>query len=102
MVPGIRAGRPDRPGQTVQMKTQRAAHTAVQQQRYNKGTFLARLAKALRRHGAAVRTARTSLSVMRDITDQLARLTSKDSKSSSNGDIPARHGMRGPVHPPRC
>jgi hypothetical protein len=77
------------------------ARTAMRQKRYDESTFSARLAEALRRHGTAVRTARTSSSMMRDITDQLARLTSKEDKSSSNEDVPARHGTRGPERPPR-
>jgi hypothetical protein len=97
-IPRIRTGWPDRPGRTAQMKTQRAAHTTTRQQRYNEGTFSARLAEALRQHGAAVRTACTSLSVMRNITDQLARLASKEVKDSSNEDVPARHGLCSPCY----
>jgi hypothetical protein len=62
--------------------------------------FLARLAKALRRHGMAVRTTRTSSSVMRDITDQLTRLVSKEDENSSDEDIPAWHGLCSPERPP--
>jgi hypothetical protein len=100
-IPGIRAGRPDRPGQAVQTKTRSTARMATRQRRYDENTFSARLAEALRRHGTVVRTACTSLSVMRDIMDQLARLASKGSKSSDNEDIPDQHGPRGPERPPR-
>jgi hypothetical protein len=101
-IPGIRAGWPNCPGQAVQTKTQKAAHTAVWQQRYNEGTFSARLAEALRRHGVAVHTARTSSSVMKDIMDQLTRLASKGGQNSSNKDVPAWHGLCGLERPPRC
>jgi hypothetical protein len=73
----------------------------VRQKRYNETTFSARLAEALRRHGVAVRMARTSSSVMEGITDQLARLASTGSKSNSDEDVPARHGPCGPERPPR-
>jgi hypothetical protein len=43
-IPGIRASRPDRPGQT---KTRSTAHMAMRQKRYDKSTFSARLAEAL-------------------------------------------------------
>jgi hypothetical protein len=71
---------------------------ATQQKQYNESTFSARLAEALRQHGVAVHMTRTSSFVMRDITDQLARLISKD--NSSNEDVPAQHGPGGPVRPP--
>jgi hypothetical protein len=71
-IPGRCIGRPDRPGRATQTKTRDTAHAATRQRRYDESTFSARLAEALRRHGVAVRTARTSSSVMRDITDQLA------------------------------
>jgi hypothetical protein len=100
MIPGICASRPDRPGRATQTKMWGTARTAVRQKRYDESTFSARLAKVLRRHGTAVHTARTSSSVMRGITDQLARLASKDSRSSSNEDVPARHGPCGPERPP--
>jgi hypothetical protein len=100
-IPGIRAGRPDRPGQATQTKTRGTARTTMRQKRYDESTFSARLAEALRRHGVAVRTARTSSSVMRDITDQLARLASTGGKSNSDEDVPARHGPHGPERPPR-
>jgi hypothetical protein len=100
-IPGIRAGRPDCPGQTAQTKTRRTARTAMRQKQYNESTFSARLAEALRRHGVAVRTARTSSSVMGDIMDQLAQLASTGSKSNSDKDVPAQHGLRSPERPPR-
>jgi hypothetical protein len=100
-IPGRRAGRPDRPGQATQTKTQSTAREATRQRRYDESTFSARLAEVLRRHGVAVRTTRTSSSMMSDITDQLARLASKTSKSNSDEDVPVRHGLRGPEHPPR-
>jgi hypothetical protein len=100
-IPGIRAGRPDRPGQATQTKTRGTARTAMRQKRYDESTFSARLAEALRRHGVAVRTARTSSSVIRDITDQLARHTSTGRKSNSDEDVRARHGPHGPERPPR-
>jgi hypothetical protein len=100
-VPGTRAGRPDRPGQTTQTKTRDMARAIARQRRYDKSTFSARLAEALRQHGMAVRTARTSSSVMRDITDQLARLASKTSENNSDEDVPARHKSSGPERPPR-
>jgi hypothetical protein len=71
MIPGIHAGRPNCPRRTVQTKTQKAVRTATRQKQYDENTFSARLAKALRWHGVVVRTAHTSLSVMKDITDQL-------------------------------
>jgi hypothetical protein len=73
----------------------------VRQKRYDESTFSARLAEALRRHGVAVRMARTSSSVMSDIMDQLARLASTGSKSNSDKDVPARHGPCSPERPPR-
>jgi hypothetical protein len=68
----------------------------TRQKQYNESTFLACLAEALRRHGATVHTARTSLSVIRDIMDQLARLVSRGSKSNSDEDILARHDLECP------
>jgi hypothetical protein len=100
-IPGIHASRPDRPGQATQTKTQSTAHEATRQKRYDESTFSARLAKALRQHGVAMRTARTSSSVMNDIMDQLARLASNMSKSNSDKDVPVRHGPHGPERPPR-
>jgi hypothetical protein len=100
-IPGKRAGRPDRPGRTAQTKTQNAARAATRQRQYEESTFSARLAEALRQHRMAVRTDCTSSSVMRDITDQLAQLVSKEGKSSSNEDVPAWHGPCGPERPPR-
>jgi hypothetical protein len=73
----------------------------MRQKRYDESTFSARLAEVLRRHRVAVRTARTSSSVMSDITDQLARLVSTGSKSNSDEDVPVRHGPHGPERPPR-
>jgi hypothetical protein len=100
-VPGGRTGQPDRPGRAAQTKTQRSARTAIRQKQYDESMFSACLAEALRQHGVAVRTARTSSSVMRDITDQLVRLASTGSKSNSDEDVPARHGPCGPERPPR-
>jgi Reverse transcriptase (RNA-dependent DNA polymerase) len=100
-IPGIRAGRPDRPGRAMQTKTRSTVRTTERQRRYNESTFSARLAEALRRHGVAVRTARTSSSVMDAITNQLARFADTGSKSSSDEDVPARHGPHGPERPPR-
>jgi hypothetical protein len=71
MIPGRHAGGPDRPEQATQTKMQGVAHIAAQQKQYDESTFSARLAKALQQHRAVVHTARTSLSVIRDITDQL-------------------------------
>jgi hypothetical protein len=101
MIPGRRAGRPDRPGQATQTKTRSTACEATRQKQYDESTFSARLAEALRQHGVAVRTTRTSLSMMSDITDQLARLASKTSKSSSDEDVLARHGLHSLERPPR-
>jgi hypothetical protein len=69
---GRRASRPNHPGRATQTKTRDTARAAMRQKQYDESTFSARLAEALRRHRVAVRTARTSSSVMRDITDQLA------------------------------
>jgi hypothetical protein len=102
-VPGTRAeraGRPNRPEQTISTKAWSMARMTARQRQYEESTFSARLAKALRRHGMTVRTAHTSSSVMRDIMDQLARLASKTGKSSSDGDVPDRHRPRGPERPP--
>jgi hypothetical protein len=71
---------------------------AMQQKQYNESTFSARLAEALQQHGVAVRTTHTSLFVIRDIMDQLARLVSKN--DSGNEGVPAQHGPGGPVRPP--
>jgi hypothetical protein len=70
-IPGIRASQPNCPRRSIQTKTRNTAHAAIRQRRYDESTFSARLAEALQQHGMAVRTARTSSSVMRDITDQL-------------------------------
>jgi hypothetical protein len=51
-----------------------AAHRAAQQERYDKSTFPARLAEALRRHGIAVQAGRTSTHVMQGITNELVCL----------------------------
>jgi hypothetical protein len=100
-IPGRRAGRPDRPEQMIPTRGRSMARAATRQKQYDENTFSAHLAKALRRHGVTVRTTRTSSSVMRDITDQLARLASREGKSSGNKDVPARHGLCGPECPPR-
>jgi Chromo (CHRromatin Organisation MOdifier) domain len=68
-IPQRCAGPPDHPKRT---KTRSTTRVTTRQKRYDESTFLAQLAEALRRHGAAVHTARTSSSVMRDIMDQLA------------------------------
>jgi hypothetical protein len=99
--PGTRAGWADHPERPIQTKTRSAARMATRQKRYDESTFSARLAEALQQHRMAVRTAHTSSSVMRDITDQLARFASKQGKDSSNEDIPAWHGPCGPKRPPR-
>jgi Chromo (CHRromatin Organisation MOdifier) domain len=100
MIPGMRAAWPNRPGRAIQTKTWSTARAATRQRQYNESTFSARLAEALRRHGMAVRMARTSSSVMGDITDQLVRLASTGSKSNSDEDIPVWHGPRGLERPP--
>jgi hypothetical protein len=99
-IPQRRAGRPDRPERTVLTKTRSMARVATRQRQYDTNMFSACLAEALRRHGVAVCMTRTSSSVIRDITDQLARLVSKGNKSSSNEDVPARHSLCGPERPP--
>ena len=50
------------------------ARRAAQQEQYNKSAFLARLAKALQRHGMAVRVGRTSTHMMQGIINELACL----------------------------
>jgi hypothetical protein len=102
MIPRRHAGRPDRPRRATQTKTRSTAREATRQRQYNESMSSAHLAEALRRHGVAVCTTRTSSSMMSDITDQLAQLMSKTSKSSSDEDIPVRHGPRGPERPPQC
>jgi Chromo (CHRromatin Organisation MOdifier) domain len=47
-IPGTRAGRPDRPGQTVQTRMRSTTHAATRQRQYDESTFSARLAEALR------------------------------------------------------
>jgi hypothetical protein len=47
-IPGTRAGRPDRPGQATQTKTQSMAREATRQKQYDESMFSARLAEALR------------------------------------------------------
>jgi hypothetical protein len=101
-IPRERAGRTDCPERMILTKKRGTARTVTRQRHYEESTFLARLAKALRRHGMAVCTTRTSSSMMRDITDQLARLAGKRDKDSSNEDVPAQHGPCGPERPPRC
>jgi hypothetical protein len=102
-IPGICAGRPDRPGRSAQTRMQSMARATTRQRQYDESMFSARLAEALRRHRVAVRTTCTSSSVMRNITDQLARLASRESKdNSSNEDVLDRHGRRGLECPPRC
>jgi hypothetical protein len=64
-----RTGRTNHPERTTM---QGMARTAARQKRHDESTFSARLAEALRRHRVAVRTTRTSSSMMRDIMDQLA------------------------------
>jgi Reverse transcriptase (RNA-dependent DNA polymerase) len=46
-IPGIRAGRPDRPGRATQTKTRSTAHAAIRQKRYDESTFSVRLTEAL-------------------------------------------------------
>jgi hypothetical protein len=92
---------PNHPDRPVLAKIRSMARIAIRQRQYDERTFSARLAKVLQRHGMAVRTTCTSSSVIRDITDQLARLASKEGRDSSNEDIPAWHGLCGPERPPR-
>jgi hypothetical protein len=51
-----------------------AACQAARQERYDKSAFPAQLAKALRRHGMAVRVGRTSTHVMQGIINELVCL----------------------------
>jgi hypothetical protein len=71
-IPQKRAGQPDCPERTELGRTRSTARVTTRQRQYDESTFLAQLAEVLRRHGMAVRTTRTSSSMMRDITDQLA------------------------------